>query len=374
MAGKRKKSVLSKVLNFFLHSPHRGYLIGGLVRDLILGREPVDIDLVVEDDIKTLTTLLSRKLKGKCLIYPEFGTATIRVGNEQIDLARARTETYPEPARLPMVRFADISADFARRDFTVNAIALALTKKSFGQIIDPVAGIRDIRGKTIRVLHARSFIDDPTRIFRALRYRHRLGFKIDRETDRLMKTAIREKMIDRLSGQRVLNEYRLIAAERNWRKIILNLGHYGIGRFSRTDLDLMERLGTMKIYYLLGKTGGVKFPLNRKEMKLTAEIVKLRQTVRKITLTKTNHALFQLLSPLEPETVKNLSAAQPKLKAKIRKYRRLKLTRPIVSGRDLARLGLKPGPRYRETLRRLFYLQLDGKLRKKGSVLKNLKK
>lgn len=374
MARTRKKSVLSKLLDFFSLSPHRGYLVGGMVRDLLLGKKPVDIDLVIESDIKSLTDALNRRLKGECLIYPEFGTATIRVGTEQVDLARARTETYPLPARLPIVRFSPLDKDFSRRDFTVNAVALSLSKNDFGRIIDPVSGIRDIREKLIRVLHARSFIDDPTRIFRALRYKNRLGFKIDRETDRLMIMAIRGKMIGRLSGQRVLNEIRLIVQEKSWRSTLRDLGDYCIFRITKRDLDLMSRLGGMRIYYLLGKFPNMKLPLTRKEIKLSEESVGIQNAARRLNRPLTNSELYRFLSPLEPETIATIPNLDPALGRKIRRFQRMKKILPIVSGRDLIRAGLKPGPAYRNALRSLFYLQLDGKIRKKGPALEYLKK
>jgi hypothetical protein len=345
-----------------------------MVRDLLLGKKPVDIDLVIESDIKSLTDALNRRLKGECLIYPEFGTATIRVGTEQVDLARARTETYPLPARLPIVRFSPLDKDFSRRDFTVNAVALSLSKNDFGRIIDPVSGIRDIREKLIRVLHARSFIDDPTRIFRALRYKNRLGFKIDRETDRLMIMAIRGKMIGRLSGQRVLNEIRLIVQEKSWRSTLRDLGDYCIFRITKRDLDLMSRLGGMRIYYLLGKFPNMKLPLTRKEIKLSEESVGIQNAARRLNRPLTNSELYRFLSPLEPETIATIPNLDPALGRKIRRFQRMKKILPIVSGRDLIRAGLKPGPAYRNALRSLFYLQLDGKIRKKGPALEYLKK
>jgi tRNA nucleotidyltransferase/poly(A) polymerase len=345
-----------------------------MIRDLLLGFEPVDIDIVVEEDIGPIADRLNHRLKGECRVHPEFGTAAIRVGAEQIDLARSRTETYPRPAQLPQVRFSDLSQDLLRRDFTVNAIAFSLNKKSFGRIIDPFSGIRDIRERTIRILHPGSFIDDPTRIFRALRYKRRLGFRIDPLTGRLMRSAIRKRMIERLSAQRVINELKLIVREKEWRPILGDLASHRILRFSRRDLDLMERLGKFKIYYLLGRTGIKALPLNRKEAKLSAESVNLRHLARRTRKLARNHELYRRLSPLEPETVALLPAVDPALKDRVKKFLRLKKIKPVVTGQDLKRLGLKPGPLYREILQRLFFLQLDGKLRKKGPALKNLLK
>jgi len=340
-----------------------------MVRDLLLGKEPVDIDLVIEDDIKSIADSLNRKLKGECLIYPEFGTATIRVGTEQIDLARARTETYPLPAHLPVVRFSDLDKDFSRRDFTVNAVALSLSRKDFGRIIDPVSGIRDIREKSIRVLHGRSFIDDPTRIFRALRYKNRLGFQIEPHTERLLRAAVRRKMIGRLTGQRVLNEYRLIFSEADSHKTLDDLTRLHIARFPKNEYPILSALDDLGLYYFLGKAGLTGYPLKRSEKLMVKELMMIPALIQKLARASRDSELYSILTPVAPAIVDRLTAFKPVLRNKIMRYRKMVKVKPFVTGRDLKRLGLPPGPRYKKLLARVFRRQLDGLIRNKRAAL-----
>jgi hypothetical protein len=333
----------------------------------------VDIDLIVEDDIGAVAGALNRSLKGNCRIYPEFGTATIRIGNEQIDLARTRTEIYPAPAGLPVVKFSDLGSDFARRDFTVNAVAISLAGNNLGAILDPYSGRRDIADKIIRVLHPRSFTDDPTRIFRAIRYKRRLGFRFDRTTERLMKNAIRGKMIDRLSRKRVLSELRLIFAEDDPRPIVGDLVRYGIYRLTERDRTRLDRFGRRQLYFFLSRIGADQFPLTRAEKKLVQDISDLPTIIRRLGRASRNHDIYESLIFRTPALVEILPAIAPALLAQVTLFRRLKKNQPIVTGRDLLRAGIKPGPRYRDMLRKAYYLQLDKKIRNKRRILAILK-
>ena len=154
------------------------YLVGGTVRDILLGREGFDIDIAVEGD----ALAFAEGLGGEVTAHGRFGTAVVRFPDgRHWDVVTARRETYAEPAALPDVEAGTIEEDLARRDFTVNAIAASLGD-DFGRLRDPHDGLADIEAGTIRVLHGRSFVDDPTRIFRAIRYENRLGFRMDDET------------------------------------------------------------------------------------------------------------------------------------------------------------------------------------------------
>jgi tRNA nucleotidyltransferase (CCA-adding enzyme) len=184
----------------------RLYLVGGAVRDLLRGRAPVDIDVCIEGP---LTTLLV-SLPGEATVHPQFETATVTDQEMRYDIARARTETYPQPGALPQVQGADIASDMQRRDFTVNAIALEL---SSGELIAAAGALDDLRDGRLEVLHERSFLDDPTRLFRLVRYKARLGFEIGERTATLVGQAIESGVLERVSGARIGNELRLLAAE-----------------------------------------------------------------------------------------------------------------------------------------------------------------
>src|SRR5436305_448830 len=184
--------------------PGPSYLVGGTVRDLLLRRPPrFDFDLAVVGDAEAYTRELGARLGGTVITHGRFGTATVHYGNGgHVDVATARTETYVSPAALPDVAPAEtIADDLARRDFTVNAMAITLPK---GELIDPFHGREHLDDRLVRVLHEQSFVDDPTRIFRAARYETRLDFRMDPKTETLALMAAPE--LARLSGARIREE------------------------------------------------------------------------------------------------------------------------------------------------------------------------
>jgi tRNA nucleotidyltransferase (CCA-adding enzyme) len=185
------------------------FLIGGSVRDLLLGGRPSDFDLVVESD----PDRLAAKLGGELVAHDRFGTATVRSGEFSYDIARARTETYLLPGALPEVEPASLEQDLGRRDFTVNAIALALSGPTAGELTAPPGALADLEAGRLRVLHDESFADDPTRLLRLARYASRLGFEIEPHTRELALAAVRAGALATVSGPRIGNELRLLARE-----------------------------------------------------------------------------------------------------------------------------------------------------------------
>ena len=166
------------------------YLVGGSVRDLALGRSQLDVDAVAEGEVQSLAAAAASALGGRCVAHREFGTVTLETDEARVDLAMARTETYTRPGALPRVHPASIGEDLARRDFTINALALALCGPERGRLLDPFGGWADLRRGLVRVLHPRSFIDDATRILRAVRYAVRLGFRLESETLALLRREV----------------------------------------------------------------------------------------------------------------------------------------------------------------------------------------
>jgi len=179
------------------------YLVGGAVRDLLRGAPHVDLDVVVEGDALAVARALAERLGGEVVEHDRFGTATVRAPELTVDLATARRETYPAPGALPDVEPATLAEDLARRDFTINAMALALTDDT---LHDPHGGRADLDAGVIRVLHDASFIDDPTRLLRALRYEARLGGRLDAHTEELAREAIAAGATGTVSGNRVRDE------------------------------------------------------------------------------------------------------------------------------------------------------------------------
>jgi len=185
------------------------FLVGGAVRDLLLEREPLDLDLAVDGSIGELTQRLGESPE----IHDRFGTATVAVNGLRYDIAQTRTERYAEPGALPEVRPAAITEDLRRRDFTVNAIALGLTGPLAGELVTVDGGLADLEARRIAVLHDQSFVDDPTRLLRMVRYAARLQFEIAPHTRELAETAISAGALGTVSGTRVGNELRLLAQE-----------------------------------------------------------------------------------------------------------------------------------------------------------------
>lgn len=179
------------------------YLVGGAVRDLLRGASHVDLDVVVEGDALSVARTLAERLAGEAVEHDRFGTATVRAPELIVDIATARRERYPEPGALPEVEPAPIEEDLARRDFTINAMAIALPD---GSLIDPHGGQDDLKAGVIRVLHDASFLDDPTRLLRALRYEARLGGRLDPHTEELAREAIAAGAPDTVSGKRIRDE------------------------------------------------------------------------------------------------------------------------------------------------------------------------
>jgi tRNA nucleotidyltransferase (CCA-adding enzyme) len=183
------------------------YAVGGPVRDLLRGVPSRDADIAVEGDAAELARRLAEVLGAtRVTVHEAFGTAVVRTQGVRIDVAATRSERYPRPAALPVVAAAGIDADLGRRDFTVNALAAALTGAEFGRVLDPFGGRADLESGLIRVLHEASFRDDPTRLVRAVRYAARLGLALEPHTVELARAAIAAGLVDELSGARVRAE------------------------------------------------------------------------------------------------------------------------------------------------------------------------
>jgi tRNA nucleotidyltransferase (CCA-adding enzyme) len=212
------------------------YLVGGGVRDLLLGHPGADIDLVVEGDAASLAA----RLGGAEVEHERFGTVKVEIEGHAIDIASARTETYPEPGALPVVRPAEsVEQDLARRDFTINAIAFPLQGEP--SLVDPYEGRADLQQGLLRVLHDRSFVDDPTRAIRAARYASRFGFRLERETEELL----RQTDLTTVSADRRRAELERLAAEENACEGFELLAEWGLIDLRPDGIGLMEAVGEL---------------------------------------------------------------------------------------------------------------------------------
>ena len=205
------------------------YLVGGFVRDLLLKRSNLDIDIVVETDAMPVAKTMQHRWHGTLEMHPQFGTATVTPANPnlpKIDFVTARCETYETAGALPIVARGTLREDLHRRDFTINALAMRLDKRAFGTIVDKTGGLEDLEKGIIRVLHRRSFMDDPTRIFRACRYAGRYGFRIANADVPLIQEA--RAVLAQLSGERIRNEIDRILLEENAPRILQRLAELGV--------------------------------------------------------------------------------------------------------------------------------------------------
>ena len=182
------------------------YLVGGAVRDLLRGADPVDLDIAVEGDARSLARAVAERMGSDAREYERFGTATVETPATTYNFASTRQETYDEPGALPRVTPASLAEDLGRRDFSINAMAVGLTGDDLGHLYDPTGGAADMEAGLVRVLHERSFLDDPTRLLRAVRYAVRLGFALDPETERLAREAVAADALSTVSGARIRDE------------------------------------------------------------------------------------------------------------------------------------------------------------------------
>jgi tRNA nucleotidyltransferase (CCA-adding enzyme) len=213
------------------------YLVGGAVRDLLRGAEPNDLDIAVEGDARSTSRAVADRLGGGVREYERFGTADVITPDQTLHLATTREEAYDAPGELPRVSQTSLAEDLRRRDFTVNAMALGLTGDDVGHLYDPHGGLADLQAGLIRVLHERSFLDDPTRLLRALRYATRLDFAFDPETERLAREAVAADALSTVSGKRIGTDLMDLLREEKLARAITKMRELEIHSALHPDLD-----------------------------------------------------------------------------------------------------------------------------------------
>jgi tRNA nucleotidyltransferase (CCA-adding enzyme) len=372
------------------------YVVGGAVRDALLGYPSYDLDLVVEGDVAAFARRLAARLGGRVQTHDTFGTAEIFYDGGEIDVATARTETYPQPAALPEVEFATLEEDLARRDFTINAIAASLSENDFGRLIDPHHGRADLAAGTIRVLHRGSFLDDPTRIFRAVRYENRLGFRMDEETEALARTALEQSIAQHLSAERLRDELELLLDEDEIVHTIERLGDLDAARaFHTTVLTDTATVELAERIVAVAEELGVEVP--RWRLRLAVLFRKtppreLREALDSLSIPRRDEQaiadavvhgprLAEELqgSPDPVEVVAQVERLAPdaplmalalaEVQALRDWFTRLRSVRLEITGTDLAELGLAESPRVGEVLAELRRRKLRGDLDGRESEL-----
>src|ERR1051326_2360382 len=235
---KPQKHALDLVRETAIEKNVRPYLVGGPVRDLLLGRNAFDVDLALEDDSAAFARALAKRVNGRVKSFPQFLTYKVVAADmPEIDIATARKERYRKPGALPAVSRGHLKDDLLRRDFSINSIALDLVSN---QLHDPTGGERDLRERRIRVLHDQSFLDDPTRVYRAIRLATRLDFSIEKHTAKLMREAIEGGALTTVAKERIWRELFLAMDEEDAPKILAEMNARGALRvlFGTRDGDL----------------------------------------------------------------------------------------------------------------------------------------
>ena len=381
------------------------YLVGGVVRDLLLKRENWDLDLTVEGDGIAFARLVADRYRAGLAVFERFATARLEFPDGlKLDIATTRRESYAQPAVLPTVQPASIEEDLYRRDFTINAIAMQLNSGQFGRLLDVYRGQRDIRARTIRVLHAGSFQDDPTRIFRAIRFEQRFGFRLERTTARLLAQAASTNLIQQLSGPRLQNEILLLFAEHDPVRAIARLRQLKLLRFLHRclcDTTKVKRVVTAvpkafswwarrfpdsvidrPIVYLMALSSESspvvvaamirRLVLSREQAKnVSAGGRRVDRALKRLTNKGTVRPsqVYRLLEDFSNEALVLLLAKQVSaqhgvrlslLKRHLVTYVKNKAIKTALTGRDLQAMGLQPGPQYKTILGKLLDARIDG--------------
>ncbi|MDO8662044.1 MAG: CCA tRNA nucleotidyltransferase [Candidatus Omnitrophota bacterium] len=421
---KELQELINKARDLAAKESFKVYLVGGFVRDLILGVKNLDLDIVIENNGIKFAEAFANSLGAKITVHKQFGTATVFVNPdlkidgsttltinpervkrvERIDFSSARCEFYPKPAHLPVVSPGSLRDDLFRRDFTINAMAIDLND---GRLLDYFGGQVDLKNKIIRILHPLSFIDDPTRILRAIRFEQRYSFKMEPKTLSLLKEAVKMNLLGRVHPHRLRDDLILILKERKPIKELKRLEELTGFSFilptmavsRKTYLFLMVLEKEIKwfnisdsrrrpldiwLIYLMGLLDSLdektvkkicgKFGLRRGEEKrlLSYKQFKLKE-IKDLSKTKMKPSkIYALLEPLSYEAIIALRA-----KYKNQIFRRnladfLEIyngIRILVCGDDLRCLGLLPGPRYQKIFSLVLNAKLNGEVKTKDEEL-----
>jgi len=372
---------------------YNAYLVGGLVRDILLKRDNLDVDIVIEGDGIEFAHEFAQHHNVRVRSHRKFGTAVLIFPDGfKVDVATARIEYYEAPGAPPIVETSSLKLDLYRRDFTVNTLAIKLNKKHYGTLIDYFGAQKDIKEKVLRVLHNLSFIEDPTRMLRAVRFEQRFGFKIGKLTLSLLKNAVKMNWVDNIASHRIFSEFKLILNEPDPLEIIIRMNELGLLKFISPDIRLTQQLQSLleeirevivwyhllyleeplaqwKVYWygLASPLKAAQFNSLNKEMGINQKGLHLRRTGERLLeslfrFDGTNYQLYTLLLPYDTETLLYLMARarNEKMKRLISFYfTRLKGIKIMIDGKDLLNMGLKSGPVFKEVFDSLLEARLN---------------
>ncbi len=402
----REFGVLAESLGF------RAYAVGGFVRDLLLRRTNFDIDIVLEGDAIEFARAFAEQHGIKAKLHKKFNTAMLVFAEGQtVDIASARFEYYQHPAALPIVESSSLKMDLYRRDFTINTLAVALNPEEFGQLIDFFSGQRDIKEKIIRVLHNLSFIEDPTRILRAIRFEQRFGFRIGKQTASLIRNAVHMGLIQKLGGRRFLHEIRLILEEEDPVPSLRRMAEFGemsaLAGAINFDKKMVELFGRLREVISWYRLSFLDEPLERWWVYLLGLFSNLgmqdvEAACRRLLLTVSQRdrlmwtlenvgrllksffpdvssqkpsEVYRALLPFRSEELLFLMGKADKestRKAVSHYFNRYRNTQTELKGKDLKALGIPPGPIYRQLLDELLDARINKQVRNRSEELRFL--
>jgi tRNA nucleotidyltransferase (CCA-adding enzyme) len=387
------------------------YAAGGIVRDLLLGMDCIDVDLVVEGDGIELARTLGKDFGGRVRAHPKFFTAAVEFPNGlQVDVATARVEFYLHPAALPQIETSSLHQDLYRRDFTINAMAVSLNKSDFGYIVDYFGGREDLEQGLLRVLHNLSFVEDPTRILRGVRFEKRYNINFEPQTLKLVEDAVSSNMLDRVSKERVWEEMKYILLEPRpgfvfsrlvelqlWDSIFKGVSYGEI----KDVLDEVPRSVNMlrsweladpdepwMVYLIavLHRTSWetareicTRYNFNKRQIdKLAAALGGWQSAVEGLR-DPGDFALSELARRVMfvPRECYPLLLAYFTTNDARQRFRQvlnaIRCDKPTINGSDLRALGFKPGPAFKKALDALWQARLDGVVRTREEELNYVK-
>lgn len=386
---------------------YSAYLVGGLVRDVLLHRENFDVDVVVEGDGIEFAHEYAKHYEARVRSHKKFGTAVLIFPDGfKVDVATARMEYYESPGSPPIVRTSSLKMDLYRRDFTINTLAIKLNKREFGTLIDYFGGQRDLKEKVIRVLHNLSFVEDPTRVFRAIRFEQRFGFKIGKLTLALIKNAVKIDALKEISRHRLFMELKLILSESDPIKAIERMNEFNLLQYISPEISytgklkkLLEEIKSViawyKLLYIeedfepwqvywyaitssLDQRQFVKLMeymgmVDNRSKSMMAQRQKSSDLIRELHgFSGDNYELYTLLNPYDTEILLYVMAKTSS--EKVRKlislyFTKLKGTRVELSGKELIEMGMKPGPIFKQVFEEILQGRLNQEIQSKEDEL-----
>jgi tRNA nucleotidyltransferase (CCA-adding enzyme) len=391
---------------------YKCYLVGGLVRDVLLKRENLDVDIVIEGDGIRFAHEFAEHYGVRVRSHQKFETAVLIFPDGfKVDVATARVEYYEAPGAPPTVEISSLKLDLYRRDFTINTLAIELNRRHFGTLIDYFGAQQDIKERVLRVLHNLSFVEDPSRVLRAIRFEQRFGFKIGKLTLALIKNAVKINCFKDLSGRRLFIELKLLLKEEDPVRGIARMNEFNLLSFISPEIQfnkalqaLLEEIRRIIVWYNLLYLGGRFEPwkvywhgltssLDIGALKVLADFMGMADVNSRRMISQRegssellndlnkfdgdNYQLYTLLAPYDTETLLYImaKASSDKTKRFISTYfTRLKGAKILLRGKDLVKLGLPPGPIFKEVFNRLLEARLNKRVKSREDEVRFVEK